>query len=235
MADDENKGRALLSAVERWVANDAALKEVVASCEAKVVVRTGSCKSDREAVAREVVKHYTTRAMWVGGAAGLPAVIPGWGTVVAAVGGGLAELALLLKFEVEMALALTHLYGFDIGQREERQLAFLLASVGTYEAGGKNFFADSVKAESVALWNYGPRKVAKLLVTAMAQVALTYLWRGFFRVVPLIGMAIGGSLNKVLTQRVGERVARDLKTRRELLAPAAAKKKTKASPRRRGR
>ena len=62
-----------------------------------MVVRTGSCKSDREAVAREVVKHYTTRAMWVGGAAGLPAVIPGWGTVVAAVGGGLAELA-LLKF-----------------------------------------------------------------------------------------------------------------------------------------
>jgi hypothetical protein len=233
MADD-TKGRELLSAVERLVASDAALKEVVAACEAKVGVRSGGAKRDLEAIATEVIKHFTTRAMVVGGAAGLPALIPGWGTVVAAVGGGLAELAMVLKYEVEMSLCLTHLYGFDIAKREERQLAFLLASVGTYDAGGKNFFADVVKAEGVALWNYGPRKVAKMLVTAMAQVALLYVWRGFFRVVPLLGMAIGGSLNKVLTQRVGQRCARDLKTRRDLLKQASAPSaKSKVKPKRR--
>lgn len=228
---DETKGRELLSAVERLVASDASIKKVVASCAAKVgAAESSSSKRDLDAVAREVIRHYTTRAMVVGGAAGLPAVLPGWGTLVAAVGGGLAELALLLKLEVEMSLALTHLYGFDIGKKEERQLAFLLASVGTYDASGKNFFADMVKAEGVALWNYGPRKVAKMLATAMAQIALLYVWRGFFRVVPLVGMAIGGSLNKVLTQRVGERCARDLKTRRDLLKTPAAR--TKAKPRR---
>lgn len=63
--------------------------------------------------------------------AAAPALIPGAGTLMAALGGALADMGFLLKYEVEMALVLSHLYGFDIRRDEERQLAFLRASVGT--------------------------------------------------------------------------------------------------------
>src|SRR5688500_573961 len=122
---DEEKGRTLLTAVERIVASNEKIRAVVSECEE----RAGD--GGRDAAAREIIRHYSNRAAIAGGVVALPSLVPGTGAIWVALGGALAELGALLKFEVEMALALTHLHGFDIDKEEERQLAFLMASVGT--------------------------------------------------------------------------------------------------------
>jgi hypothetical protein len=238
MSDEQ--GKKLLTAVERILAGDASIRAVVASCEATVKTADPALKGDalREAVADELVRQYSNRAAIAGGASALPGLIPGWGSLVAAVGGTFAELTLLLKWEVEMALALSHLYGFDIGQPAERQLAFLAASVGTYDATGKSFFGDVMRLEGTAIWNYGPRRVAGAVIQAMALLAGMYLWRGFIKAIPFVGIAVGTSVNKVLTQKVGAKCVKDLRTRRELMAEpapaaAAAPKKKKAKKKKR--
>ncbi len=233
---DEARGRQLLTSVERLVASNDKLRAVSAECLAIAKTRPGA-EPPRDRAAGEVVRRYSNRAALVGGASALPSLAPGIGLAVG-VGAALAELALLLKLEVEMALVLLDLHGFDIDDPQERQIGFVLASVGTYDAGtGSNFLKDVAQAEGVALWNYGPRRLARMLVTAMARLAAGRVWRGLLKLVPFLGIAVGTSMNKVLTTRVGERVSRDLRTRRELLSRAArttgAKRRSRAKRTRR--
>ncbi len=214
--NDEEKGKKLLTAVERIVASSQSIRATVEAARLKV---KGELKGDvlREATARELIRSCSNRAAIAGGVSGLPGLVPGFGSIALAIGGGLAELTLLLKWEVELALGLSHLYGFDIEDPRERQLGFLMASVGTYDATGKNFFVDVMKVEGTAIWNYAPRAVGRMVVSAMAMVAAVYVWRGLLKAVPFLGMAVGSSMNKVLTQRVGNRCMRDCRTRRALM------------------
>lgn len=229
---DEAKGRKLLTAVERLVASNESLRAVSADVLVAAKSDGGSGDSVREAAAAEVVRRYSNRAALVAGAASLPSLVPGAGLALG-LGATLAELTLVLKVEVEMTLVLLDLYGFDIDDPGERQIGFLLASVGTYDAGtGSNFLLDIAKAEGVAIWNYAPRRMARLLVTAMAVLAAMYVWRGLLKLVPFLGLAVGTSLNKILTTRVGERVRRDLATRKTLLRKSKPRAEARGSGRR---
>lgn len=237
--DDDEQGKKLLTAVERILASSASIKATVGAATTSVKSLQPELKGAelRDAIAAHLVKHYSDRAAIAGGASALPALIPGWGSLVAAVGGTFAELTLLLKWEVEMALSLSSLYGFDIDKPAERQLSFLMASVGTYDATGRNFFLDVLHMEGTAIWNYAPRHVARFVVRVLATLAGLYIWRGFLKAIPVLGIGIGAGLNKVLTQKVGDRCVRDLKTRRDLMkeetrsgttASSASKRKPKA-------
>lgn len=229
-AEEHSQGRKLLTAVERILSDTDSL---IALAERFLQrAREAQASSDERArtlAAAEAVSHFSNRAAIAGGLTAAPAIIPGAGTLVAAVGGALADVGFLLKFEVEMALVLSHLHGFDIRQDDERQLAFLLASVSTYDArGGENVLVDMAKAEGVALWRYGPREVSKLLVGVLTRLAFQQVGKGLMRVLPLVGIAVGSSMNKVLTGRVGERCIRDLGKRRDFLAAQARKSPAKA-------
>lgn len=217
---DEEKGKQLLSAVERLISSDEKLIEVVEQAQETARERSPEASKQketlRELTAQQLTRVYSNRAAIAGGAAGVPALIPGFGTA-AAVAGTFAELAYVLKCEVELCLSISHVYGFDISTPKERQLAFLMAAVSTYDSDGKNFFADIVRAEATAIWNYGPRVLSGMVIKAMTVVALGAIGRGLLRMVPVLGIAIGGGMNKVLTQRVGNRLSRDFRQRRELL------------------
>jgi uncharacterized protein (DUF697 family) len=216
-AEDQSQGRKLLTAVERILSDTDSL---IALAEQQLK-RAGG---DKREAAEEVVRSFSNRAAVAGGLAAAPALIPGAGTLVAALGGALADMGFLLKYEVEMALVLSYLHGFDIRKDEERQLAFLLASVSTYDAkSGENALVDIAKAEGVAIWKYAPREVSKHLVSVMTKIALLQLSKGLIRALPLVGIAVGSSMNKVLTKRVGERCIRDLQKRREFLATEAVR------------
>lgn len=223
MSEDrhEDQGRKLLTAVERIVEEP---DELIARVEAfrREVGKGEDDDATRLAVARRIVRHFSNRSAFAGAATALPALLPGAGTLLAGLGGTLADVGLTMKFEVEMALSLTHLHGFDIRREKERQLAFLLASVSTYDAqSGRNFFVDLAEAEGTALWNYAPRQVAKYLVTVMAKLVLLAASKGLLKMLPLVGIAVGGTANKVLTTRVGDRCIEEL-ARRRRLAPEEA-------------
>ncbi len=223
MTDDE-KGRQLLTAVERLVSKNETLRATVAEARARLGTK------DVETVGTELVRTFSNRAAIAGGAAGLPSLIPGIGSIAAGVAGVFIELAYLLKTEVELCLTLSHLYGFDIDEPRERQLAFLMASVGTSQGTKSNVMSDLFKAEGVAIWNYAPRQLARMVLKAMTALALARLWTGLLRMVPFVGIGVGATMNKVLTQRVGARVMRDLKTRRELFDGPPPKAKAKRKP-----
>jgi hypothetical protein len=107
--------------------------------------------------------------------------------------------------------------------------------VGTYDAqsGGDVLgeFAQAARAGGDAVWTYAPREVSKMVLSVMAKIALLKLSKGMLaRALPVVGIAVGSTMNRALTRRVGERCLRDLKTRRQLMKPRAAKEPQSAQP-----
>lgn len=207
-------GQRLVSAVERMLEPSEAIIALVL----QIGRESGACFVEQS---RRIISHYSNRSALVGGSLALPGLVPGAGTLVAAVGTTLADMALVLKFEVEMCLALSCLHGYDIRRPEERQLAFLLAAVKTHEVeSGRNILLDIGAVSSSAFWSYAPREVSKMLLRVCGAIALAYaarsLTKAVLRAIPLVGVGVGAGLNKVLTTRVGEQAHRELTLRRQL-------------------
>ncbi|MBN1208340.1 MAG: hypothetical protein JXB05_26000 [Myxococcaceae bacterium] len=224
-AEGQSQGRKLLTAVERIIADTNSLIALSQQHLSRAQARDLDGEdATLHAAAEGVVRHFSQRTAITGGLAAAPSLLPGMGSLVSLVGGTLADMGMVLKFEVEMALVLSHLHGFDITRPEERQLAFLMASVGTYDTkSGGNFFVDIARAQGQAIWNYTPREVSKLLLSVMTQIALLKLSRGLLaRALPVVGIAVNSTVNHTLTRRVGARCIRDLQIRRQLVKPEGA-------------
>jgi uncharacterized protein (DUF697 family) len=215
--DTERRGRRLLFAVERLVED---CETLAAQAEAvKGDFFGGEDANDDErlrAVAARIIASYSTKSAITGGVAAVPAMVPGPGTAVAVVGGSLADMVLMLKHEVEMTMCLTHVYGHDIREEKGRWLAYALAAVHTYEAkSGGSYIEDMSEAQLEALVKYTPRQLSKLAVTALGKLALLSLSKNLVRAIPLVGVVVGASANKMLTAAVGRRCVEALTRRRE--------------------
>jgi hypothetical protein len=212
-AQDNKAGERLLSAVERLLDDTDNIIARVETFKGRITHSNDEAVIRAE-VARELIAEYSNKAAVSGGAAAAPALFPGIGTVLALTGGNLVDMALMLKFEVELSLALCWLYGMDVRQRKQRQIAFLLASVHTHDVSNKRpYFADVMDAEAVAIWNYAPRQVSKLLLTALTRIALAGLGKSLARGLPFVGILVGGAVNKTLTGRVGRAIVTALEGR----------------------
>jgi uncharacterized protein (DUF697 family) len=160
----------------------------------------------RDATASRIIRSFSNRSAFAGGVTALPGLLVGPGTVIALLGGSLADMTVMLKHEVEMALCLTHLYGHDIREERARWLGYTLVAVNTYEAeSGRNFYVDVAGAQLEAIAKYTPRQLSKLVVTTFGKLALLSVSRGFFRIMPLVGVAVSASTNKLLVTAVGWR------------------------------
>lgn len=209
----------ILSAVERITDTPQGILELVGKLRKE--------SADTAVLVERIVSHYSNRSAIAGGATALPALLPGIGTAAYLATGPLADMVLLLKFEVEMSCALAAAHGFDITRPEERQLAFLLAAVKTSdESLGRSVLADVGEVGWTAIWNYAPRRVVKLLVEILALIAVAVLAeRLLLKAIPLVGIAVGAGMNKVLTSRVGKRANEELELRAKLLAEASGAKR----------
>ncbi len=227
--EDRDRGRLLISAVERILDDPDEIIGVVERHRRTLRDEHPHLAQDdlRDLVAERVVRHWSNRAAFSGGATALPALMPGIGTLVAVAGGTLVDVGLLLKYEVEMAMALCWLYGYDIRLERERQLAFLLASVETHDARAEaHFLEDVAQAEGQAIWNYGPRQVPKIAAQVVSRLATRGATRGLARALPFLGIAVGVGLNKALTAQVGRHCIEELDKR--LVSDEALRKKSEA-------
>lgn len=212
----ERRGERLLTAVERLVREP---DEIIAAVELLDLEgeREISEAAYLRAAAKKIVSVHSTRSAIGGGLSAVPGLLPGAGTLVATVGGSMADMAWMLKQEVEMALSLAYLYGYDITDERERWLAYGLASVSTYDArSGRNYLADLAETQIEAMVKYTPRQLSKLVVTYLGKLVLAQAGRGFVRGIPLVGVVVGAGGNKLLTSAVGWRCVTALRTRRRM-------------------
>ena len=234
-ASGSGQGAALLKAVERIVDAPAEIRSRVEQASESIRASLPDDATEeqiRSSLERNLISHYSNRTAIAGGASALPGLVPGLGSLAAVLGGGLLDMTLCLKFEVEMVLALAASRGYDIEDPRERQLAYLLAAAHTYEAsGGKNPLPDLVKTEIDAVWHYTPRQLGKVVAALFVKLALMFAGKGLARAIPFIGVVVSSAANKTLTSRVGKAVVKALDGRQKAHAPPpGSEPKAKKAP-----
>ncbi len=203
----EDKGSLLLRAVEAITISDedasAIAEQYLSQSESKY--RNDSDWAHRLRAADRIVKRYAQLAGVVGGATGLSGVIPGLGTVIAAMGGGVADTAVCMKLQVDMCKCLACVFGYDVTSEDVRHLVFLIAATGTLENRGTPLAANlASKAGVRMLRQYLKGTALQTIKQLFKRIGVTFTRKAIEKVMPFgIGVVIGGGVNYSLTRYVG--------------------------------
>lgn len=202
--EEEEKGRKILLAIETILDSN---KRIVRRAE-RAMQRYNGLKpqEQRDKAARRVIAYYSNLSASSGVLTTLPGLIPGIGALFTLFGGGIMDSVMVLKCEVEMALCLSALYGFDIEDHAERTRAFLLASAALEANKASQSRSESLlRVVDVAVNEYSTRELSKMMLKLVGRAALSLGSKRLLRLLPVVGMAVGGGVNKALTHRTGMR------------------------------
>ena len=194
LIDSDEKIMAVAKKKKCRVLMDADDKDELPLGEKTLFMRTGA----------EIIAHYAKRASLSGGVSGLPAMLPGVGSLIGFVGAAALDLVYMLKFEVEMSLCLFHLAGFDIAQERIRKLAITIVTVASNDVlKTKKKEVDMAALIGAAFWDYSVRQLSRHLLTTISRILVISVSRQFVRALPLVGVVVGATVNKVMINRTG--------------------------------
>ena len=215
MTTDANEKREndVLQVLDKVLASPDSIIQYCAKA-ARLASHFSSDKTREKRTAQFIISHYSNLTAAGGGISALPGLIPGIGTVLAFLGAGALDAFLALKFEIEMAMALSHLAGFDIRDPREQKLACLLACSAL-----EDIFANKGKASighvlDVAVHEYSTRELSKTMAKALVRVLMMITAKRWTRLFPIIGIGIEMGVNKVLSTRLGNACWKEILYRR---------------------
>ena len=159
----------------------------------------------RRRAADRIVRRYSRLAATSGGATALTSVVPGLGTAVATLGGGLADTALCMNLQVNMCMCLAAVFGYNIKCEDTRHLVFLIAATGTVERAVVTGATRLGSKAGVGMLRQYLRGAALQAVRQVfKRVSVTFTRKAVEKAVPFgIGVVVSGSANYWLTRYVG--------------------------------
>ena len=205
MSNNDDKKLAIL---EKIIASNDSIRAVVAKARTRAEKTVKKLKLSDEKISekiavRHIIAHYANMCALTGGASGLPALIPVIGHIYSIFGASTADALAALKFEIEMALALSDYMGYDIDDPKERQIAIGLACASLENAAKSK---NPLKAKDVvdyALAEYSTRELSKTIIKLISRAIFALTAKRWTRFFPVVGIAIGGAVNKILTMHTG--------------------------------
>ncbi|MGW2263099.1 hypothetical protein [Streptomyces koyangensis] len=161
---------------------------------------------EKRRIAAKVIGRYSKLSAATGAVTAAPSVIPGVGTAVAVLGGGVTDIAAALKLQIDMCMCLVEVYETDLSDEDKKHLAFVLALAGSVEqmasTGGK---AAVMKIAEKLVYQYlkGPALVT--VKQLFRRVAITFTQKGMAKAIPAgVGVVFSSSTNYILTTMVGK-------------------------------
>ena len=206
----QNSKPVLLKALELIVARPAEIKQKVDELKEKYRQRFQHSPTQPaffEWMASRIISAYSTKAGFSGGATAFIGIVPGMGTAVRLLGGTTADIALCLKYQIEMTMALAYLYGQDIETEAGKQQHFLIAGLATahmetIRQGGEQ----ASRLFSGLLQRYLHKTSFESMRIIFLKASITLSKKALQKAIPFgIGAAICFSSNKLLTQAVGHK------------------------------
>ena len=211
MQHPEQQQPVLLKAIELILAKPAEIKRTVHKTKERYKKRYHKSMNELELndkLADKLIASYSTKAGLSGGATALIGIVPGLGTAVEVFGGATADMALCLKYQVEMSMALADLYGHDIETDSDRKKYFIIAGLSTINMEAvKQGGEQAAKIFNKLVQRYLREASFDTVRILFRKVTITLSKKALQKAIPFgIGAAIGFSSNKALTWMVGQRV-----------------------------
>ncbi len=204
----------LLRAIESLVAGPQDIAATVERCREQVLRKhkkeTLLPQDLQIKIADRVISRYAHTCGRVGSLTSAASVVPGVGTLITLVGANAADLAISMKYQVEMVMALAHLFGRDITEEEERSACYAIAGLGVAtQAGLLSFQRFSVKSIQQAVKRLMKSKAKRWLLELFKRLGLGLSARGILKALPMgVGVVTSYASNVKLTMYIGRR-ARD--------------------------
>jgi hypothetical protein len=212
MQSDAGDKPIILKAIELVLADPKEIQKETASLLQKLKL-AHPIKSEnqvRDLVVKKIISNYSYYAAFAGGATALVGVVPGLGTAIATFGGATADVALSMKYQIEMTMALAAAYEHNILLEEEKRLCMLVAGLGAInEAAKEGGKAVGSKAFVRLAQEYLKGGTLKAVKEVFKLVGITFTQKAATKAIPFgVGVVIGFTANKGLTWYVGNK-ARD--------------------------
>lgn len=202
----ENESR-LLKAVESIAINPKDAQALVSQYRIQVKAsKPNASEHEVQAlVAKKIISRYSKMSATSGGVTALAGVIPGLGTAVAMVGGGLTDATIGMKFQVDMCMCLADAFGWDLTSEDARQLAFMIAAGGSLEKFGVEVgTAFASKAGVNMVRQYLKGAALQAIKEMFKRIGITFTRKALEKAIPFgIGVVIGSTANYALTKYVG--------------------------------
>lgn len=206
---DELETSRLQKAVEAIAITPEAATELVsgyrATFEAKFE-RVPESLADKRRIATKIIGRYSALSGATGAVTALPSVIPGIGTAVAVLGGGLTDIAVSLKLQIDMCMCLVEVYQAELSSEDKKHLAFVLALAGSVEqmaAAGGRAAVKKIAEKLVYQYLRGPALIT--IKQLFKRVSITFTQKAMAKAAPVgIGVVFSSSTNYVLTTVVGK-------------------------------
>ncbi len=209
----EDNGTALMKIVEAISITPQDARAVVSQYEAQV--RAGNQnKTDehiRDLVTKKIIQRYSKMAATSGGVTSLAGIVPGIGTAISMVGGGLADVSVCMKFQIDMTMCLGIAINNGLSNEDAKHMSFIIALGGSLEhlasgAATKTASKATVKVVSEYLKGATLQTIKQLF----KQVGINFTKKAAMKAIPFgVGVAISASANYFLTRYIGG-VARDV-------------------------
>lgn len=164
------------------------------------------------AIASKLIKKAAIKAGGIGGLTSVPGTLPVIGTLGTILVGGAVDLVVVLRMQIELCYALSVVY--DVNMDEEELKAAALAIVGfsgsaaaakAATAGVLRKTVDSVAADYIKIG-------LERAVTEVAQKAIPRLLSKWYRLIPLVGIPLGASINVATTMMIGNQARKYFST-----------------------
>jgi len=199
----------LLKAVELILAKPENIQNETLSLLEKYQAKhlTKSFEEVQKLVSKKIISNYSYYAAFSGGATALSSVVPGLGTVVSTFGGATADMALSLKYQVEMTMALASLHGHNILIEEEKRMCMIVAGLGTIAEAGKKGLTNTASKAFKKLVEENLKNGSLTAVKEIfKRIGVTFVKKSFVKAIPFgVGVVVGFSANKCLTLYVGSK------------------------------
>lgn len=168
-------------------------------------------KTVNKLVTEKIIARYSKLAAGAGAATSLTGVIPGVGTVFAAVGGGLADLSVCMKLQIDMTMCLAVAINKRLSNEDAKHMSAIIALSGVLEKFAANGVTEFGSRAGVKLVKQHLTGAAlKIIKDLFRRVGIAFTQKAALKVIPFgVGVAIGASANYKLTQYVGK-IARDM-------------------------
>ncbi|HHW42253.1 MAG TPA: hypothetical protein GXX25_00305 [Desulfotomaculum sp.] len=154
----------------------------------------------RRDLALKIIEERSRQCALTGLLSALPAIVPGWGTVLALLGGVALDITLMTYLLGRMVLEVAAVYRRDLTgyrYRQEAFWAFLLAA-GAGSVGSSLSRTVAAQLSKEAFSALAERALISLGVRATARSSL-------LRIIPFLGLLLAGGVNYWVALTVGNR------------------------------
>lgn len=165
----------------------------------------------RKLVTDKIIHRYSKMAAASGGATSLAGVFPGIGTAISMVGGGIADVSLCMKLQIDMTMCLAIAINNELTNEDAKHMSFVVALAGSLEKMASEAAKKTTSKAAVRVVSeYLKGATLQTIKQLFKQIGIKFTQRAAIKAIPFgVGVVIGATANYYLTLYVGK-VARDV-------------------------